>query len=190
MPKNKKKLNDKIVNSKNNNKKKTVKEEKYISEESKEMRNFLIILFSIIIIVLIVYGVSKIFIDDEPTEDSGRTVQTGQIDYDKVSIGTMLNRNYSEYYVAIYDEEDTNAVVYSSIITKYLENEDAIKVFFCDLGNKLNSKYYVGSDGETNPNAQDISELALGDLTLIKVENGEITDYIEGLDAFRAEFSK
>ena len=190
MPKNKVKLNDKLANKKTNSKKKTIKEPKYISEESKELRNFLIILFSIIIIVLIVYGVSKIFIDDEPTEDNGRTVQAGQIDYDKVSIGTMLNRNYSEYYVAIYDEEDTNAVIYSAIITKYLQNEDATKVFFCDLGNRLNSAYYVGPDGETNPNAQSVSELALGDLTLIKVENGEITEYIEGLDAFKAEFAE
>ncbi len=184
MPKNKVKLNDKT------NKKKTIKEAKYISDESKEMRNFLIILFSIIIIVLIVYGVSKIFIEDTPAENDENNVQTGQIDYDKVSIGTMLNRNYSEYYVAIYDEEDPNAILYSTIITGYLQNEDATKVFYCDLGNKLNSEYHVGTDGQTNPNAQSISELALGDLTLIKVENGRITKYIEELDAFKAEFAE
>ena len=177
MAKNSVKLNDKIGK----------KNEKYISDESKEMRNFLIILFSIIIVVLIVYGVSKIFIEDD-TPATGRTVTAGAIDYDKVSIGTMLNRNYSEYYVAIYDEEDPAAVLYSMIITNYLEEENAIKVFYCDLGNRFNQAYYVGSDGETNPDASNISELALGDLTLIKVENGEITEYIEGLDAIKAEF--
>ena len=188
MPKNKVKLNDK--STKKVTKKKTIKEGKNISEESKEMRNFLIILFSIIIIVLIVYGVSKIFIDDTPSDIDEPTIQEGVIDYDKVSVGTMLNRNYSEYYVAIYDEENPQAVLYSSIISNYLNNEDAIKVFFCDLGNQLNSSYYVGEDGDTNPDAQDVSEFAFGDLTLIRVENGEITDYIEGLDAFRAEFAE
>lgn len=37
-----------------------------MSDESREVRNFVIILLSVIVIVLIVYGVSKVFIDDEP----------------------------------------------------------------------------------------------------------------------------
>ena len=102
MPKNKVKLNDKTDNRKSQ-KKKTIKEEKYMSDESREVRNFVIILLSVIVIVLIVYGVSKVFIDDEPASTE-KNVQKGVIDYDKVSVGTMLNRNYSEYYVAIYDE--------------------------------------------------------------------------------------
>lgn len=188
MPKNKVKLNDKTDKTKSQ-KKKTIKEEKYMSEESKEVRNFIIILLSVIVIVLIVYGVSKIFIDDQPASTE-RTIQPGTIDYDKVSVGTMLNRNYSEYYVAIYDEEAPEAVVYSALITSYLENEDALKVFYCDLGSFLNADYYVGSDGESNPDAQSISEFAFGDLTLIKVENGRITEYLEDLDAIKAEFNK
>lgn len=187
MPKNKVKLNDKIDSGKSNKKK--VKPEKYVSEESKEVRNFVIILFSIIIIVLIVYGVSRIFIDDK-SESTNRETQAGVIDYDIVSVGTMLNRNYSEYYVAIYDEQAPEAVLYSTIITNYLNQEDATKVFYCNLGNYLNKDYYVGSDGQSNPDARSISEFAFGDLTLIKVENGEITLYLEDLDAIKAEFGK
>lgn len=183
MPKNKIKLNDK-QNSKKNNK----RIDKYISDESKQMRNFLIILFSIIIIVLIVYGISNILIKEEDSQTDDTTEKV-EIDYDKVSIGTMLNRNYKEYYVALYDAENPQAVVYSAIVTKYLDSEDAIKVFFCDLGNPLNSKYYVGENGKTNPDAKSISDLALGELTLIKVENGQIVKYLEGLDAIKAEFN-
>ena len=188
MPKNKVKLNDKL-NDKTNKKRQTIKTDKYISEESREVRNFVIILMGIIIIVLIVYGVSRIFIKEESPIPE-RTVQAGKIDYDKISIGTLLNRNNSEYYVALYDAEEPKAVTYSAVITKYLENEDAIKVYFCDLSNPLNSDYYVGEDGTTNPDAQDISQLALGDLTLIKVENGKIVKYLEGFDAMKAEFEK
>ncbi len=189
MPKNKTKLNDKVNVSKDKKSKNKVKEEKFISDEFKEMRNFLIILFSIIIVVLIVYGVSKIFIEDDSASSSSDDIQAGAIDYDIVSVGTMLNRNYSEYYVAIYDEDDANAVVYSTIVSNYLESEDAIKIFFCNLGNYLNSSYYAGEDGESNPDAQSVSEFSFGDLTLIKVQNGQITKYIEGLDEFKAELS-
>ena len=105
-----------------------------------------------------------------------------------VSVWTILNRKYDEYYVAIYDEEDPRAVYYSTIITLYTNTDDAIKVYYCNLGNYLNQKYKVSDDGQTNPDATSISELALGDLTLIKVENGEIAEYLEGLDAIREEF--
>ena len=107
MKSNKVKLNDKF----NKNKNKKIKETKYISEEAKEIRNFVIILISIIVIVLIVYGVSKVFMKDEKntTED---TVQEGKIDYDKVSVGMIFNRNYDEYYVAVYNEENNQAVLY------------------------------------------------------------------------------
>ena len=183
MPKNKVKLNDKI-----DNKGKKIKNEKYISDESKEVRNFVIILLGIIIIVLIVYGVSKIFVEDEDTSIQ-RVTQTGKIDYDIVSVGTMLNRNYSEYYVAIYDEDSPQAVLYSTIIANYLNEEDATKVFFCNLGNYLNKDYYVGSEGKSNPDAKSVSEFAFGDLTLIKVEDGKITLYLEDLDTIKEEFN-
>lgn len=179
---NKVKLNDK--------KRKKVKfnGDKYISEDSKEIRNFLIILFSIIIIVLIIYGVSRYFIKDEDTNTED-TITEGTIDYDKVSVGTMLNRHYDEYYVAIYDEENPKAVLYSAIITNYLNNENITKVFFCDLGNKLNSKYYVGSDGVSNPQAQNINEFAFEDLTLIKVKDGKIIKYLEDFEKIKEELT-
>lgn len=188
MAKNKVKLNDKIAN-KSNKKQKTLKTDKYISDEAREIRNFVIILIGIIVIVLIVYGVSRIFIKED-NFNTERIVQTGKIDYDKISIGTLLNRNYSEYYVALYDAEVPKAVTYSAVITKYLEKKDAIKVYFCDLGNPLNSKYYVGEEGTSNPEATEISELALGNLTLIKVENGKIVKYLEGFDAMKSEFGE
>lgn len=181
MAKNQVKLNDKI------NKNNKLKQDKYVSDDSKEIRRFVIILFSVIIIVLIVYGISRVLID-EPDDTYVRNTTAGVIDYDMVSIGTMLNRNYDEYYVAIYDEEDPKAVYYSTIISLYTENDDAIKVYYCNLGNYLNQKYKASEDGQTNPEATSISELALGDLTLIRVENGEIVDYLEGLDTIREEF--
>lgn len=183
MAKNKVKLNDKI----DDKKKKKIKAEKYISDDSKEIRRFVIILFSVIIVVLAVYGISKVLID-EPNDEYVRNTTAGVIDYDMVSVGTMLNRNYDEYYVAIYDEEDPQAVFYSTIITLYTNKEDAIKVYYCNLGNYLNQKYKVAEGEETNPDATNISELALGDLTLIKVENGRIVDYIEDIDTIREEF--
>ena len=179
------KLNDKT--EKKENKTNNIKQEKYISDEAKEIRRFVIILFSVIIFVLVIYGISRVLMD-EPVDNNKKNVVAGKVDYDMVTIGTMLNRNLSEYYVAIYDEENPKAVYYSTIIAKYAEEEDAIKVYYCNLGNKLNEKYQAEDESKTNPDAKSIEELSLGELTLIKIKNGKIVKYLEGLDTIREEF--
>lgn len=179
MEKKKAKLNDKKLNKK-------IKNNVYVSEEQKEIRNFILILLGVIIVVLIVYGVSKIFIKDDKDNANQDEVTSGTIDYDVVSIGTMLNRNEDEYYVMIYDIEDTQAVYYSAIINIYSNKENSKRLYYCDLGNKLNEGYR-SEDGNSNPNAKKIDELALSDLTLIKVKKGKIVKYLDNIDTIKSE---
>ncbi len=165
------------------------KKERYISEEASEIRRFVFILMTIVILLVIVYGVTKIFVKDDNSSDADQ-VSPGVIDYDIVTVGTMLTKADKEYYVMIYDAEDANAVYYSAIINNYLAKEKALNVYFCDLGNKLNNSYYVGKDGKSNPKAEKLSDLALKELTLIKVKNGKIVKYIENIDTIKSELKK
>ncbi len=176
------KLNDKV---KTKNIKK-VDIDKYTSEESKEVKRFIIILLSIIVLVLAVYGITRLVNKDKDNNDD-RTITAGSIDYDKVSVGTLFNRADSEYYVIVYDGEAPNAIYYSALMNKYMDKEKSNKVYFCDLSNELNKKYYVGEDKDSNPNATTSSELAFKDLTLIKIKNGKIVKYLETLDTIKTE---
>lgn len=176
------KLNDKV-------KIKNIKKvdiDKYTSEESKEVKRFIIILLSIIVLVLAVYGITRLINIDKDNNDD-RTVTAGSIDYDKVSVGTLFNRADNEYYVIVYDGEAPNAIYYSALMNKYMDKEKSNKVYFCDLSNELNKKYYVGEDKDSNPNATTSSELAFKDLTLIKIKNGIIVKYLETLDTIKTE---
>ena len=176
------KLNDKV---KTKNIKK-VDIDKYTSEESKEVKRFIIILLSIIVLVLAVYGITRLVNKDKDNNDD-RTITAGSIDYDKVSVGTLFNRADSEYYVIVYDGEAPNAIYYSALMNKYMDKEKSNKVYFCDLSNELNKKYYVGEDKDSNPNATTSSELAFKNLTLIKIKNGKIVKYLETLDTIKTE---
>lgn len=176
------KLNDK---AKTKNIKK-VDIDKYTSEESKEVKRFIIILLSIIVLVLAVYGITRL-VNKDKDNNNDRTVTAGSIDYDKVSVGTLFNRADSEYYVIVYDGEAPNAIYYSALMNKYMDKEKSNKVYFCDLSNELNKKYYVGEDKDSNPNATTSSELAFKDLTLIKIKNGKIVKYLETLDTIKTE---
>lgn len=176
------KLNDKV-------KIKNIKKvdiDKYTSEESKEVKRFIIILLSIIVLVLAVYGITRL-INKDKDNNNDRTVTAGSIDYDKVSVGTLFNRADNEYYVIVYDGEAPNAIYYSALMNKYMDKEKSNKVYFCDLSNELNKKYYVGEDKDSNPNATTSSELAFKDLTLIKIKNGIIVKYLETLDTIKTE---
>lgn len=176
---NKIKLNDKIT--------KKGKTNKYVSEEETIIKNFIFIIVGIIIVSLGVYGVTKALKKDEVIDNNEESVQTGTIDYDVVSVGTMFNRSEDEYYVIIYDATDTQAVYYSTLINKYLNNEKSLRVYFCDLGNSLNKDYYVGKDQKSNPKAKNVNELALKELTLLKFKKGKIVKYIENVDTIKKE---
>lgn len=150
------------------------------SEDENVVKKLIIITIVIAFIMGIVYIATE-FVKDEP--EKNEEAVAGEINYDKVAVGTILNRPYDEYYVLVYNAEDTNAVLYSTILTKYMQKEDSLKIYFCDLNNKLNSSYYnIGSDNISNPKATTIEEFDFSDLTLIKVNNKKITKYVEKLE--------
>lgn len=158
------------------------------SEDENIIRKFIIIIVIIVILVGLIYWVTELTHKKEETKD---TVTTGEIDYTVVSIGTMFNRPEKEYYVLIYDLEDENSILYSAVINKYLnDTSKKEKLYYCDLGNTLNKKYYdVNNDGKSNTSAKNINELDLGKLTLIKIKNGEIIKYLEDFETIKSELN-
>lgn len=120
------KLNDKVKTKKS---KKGINIDKYETDEAKEVKKFIIILFSIIILVLAVYGITKIINKDKKTSEE-TSVTKGEIDYDKVSVGTMLNKLDKEYYVIVYDGEASKAVYYSALVTSYMNKKIAYQYIF------------------------------------------------------------
>ena len=169
---------------------KTVKKikmkENHDTEDENVVKKFIIITIVIAVLIAIVYGVTELIKGKEETKKSEIS---GKINYDKASVGTILNRPYEEYYVLVYSADNNDAVLYSTMLTKYMknkENKDYVKIYFCDLANSLNSSYYnVGNDNKSNPDAKTTKEFDFGDLTLIKVKNNKISKYIEDLDEIK-----
>lgn len=177
------KINMKKTNSKSKGKKVSkTKEVKVRSEAEELVRKFILILVIVVAFIIGIYFVTNLLVKD--TTNETETSETGEINYDIVTVGTMLNRQYDEYYVLAYNSEDVEAIYYSSIITKYQEKEK-LKIFHLDLNNSLNDKYNANG-GDTNPEAKTIEELKLGKITLIKVKKGKINKYIEDIEQIKA----
>lgn len=156
------------------------------SEDEFIVKKFIITAGIIIILIGIIYGVTELLIKDTKED---KVVMEGTINYDKISVGTILNRPYEEYFVMVYDSEDKNAVIYSAIISKYMQNnndKDYKKIYYCDLGNKLNSEFYnINNDNISNKEAKSVEEFDFGSLTLLKINNGKISNYIEDIEKIK-----
>jgi len=150
------------------------------TEDENEIKAFIIIIAVIAILVGAIYGLTELLKKDEVAADN---TSIGEINYDIVSVGTLLNRPYDEYYVLVYNSDDSKAMLYTALLNRYIQNtndKDYVKIYHCDLKNKLNSNYYnVNNDNKSNANVTKTEEFDFSDLTLIKVNNGKITKYIE-----------
>ena len=166
--------------------KKLLQEKKYVSEEEHEIKRFVIILFSIIICIVVVYAISKVLVKKEDTNTTDDTVQAGAVDYNVVAVGSILNRPEKEYYVLVYNQEDSTSAIYATYGNLYLSKDDAKKLYYCDLSNELN-KAYVASDGISNSKAKSVKEFKFGEVTLLKIKNNKIVSYIEDVDTIKKE---
>ena len=159
---------------------KKLKEPKIRTEEGETLHRFIIIFIVIIVAVIIIYLISALVSKKEDNNNTNNTVAEAEIDYDIVSVGTILNRNqYDKYYVMVYDADSINAFYYSTLIAQYNEKEEHVKIFFCDLSNPLNKEY---ASETSNPKAQKVEDFAFGEVTLLEVQKGRVTRYIEDIE--------
>lgn len=168
---------------------KKIKQEKYRSEEQLEMIRFIRILIIVIIIILGIYFFTRIFVTKDllNKEEDNTEITEGTINYTMTLIGSMLNKPEDEYYVIVYNADDIRSVYYSGLVSNYNRNEEALTVYYANLGNELNQKFY---DPENiNLEANQISDLRVGDLTLVRVENGEIAEIFDSEEDIATELA-
>jgi len=155
----------------------------YKTEEQNEMIKFLVVLFVVVILIIGVFLLSKVLIKEEAKDLS---YATGSVSTTACVVGTMLNNPEKEYYVLAYDTEGNDANAYTTYAGYYKNSqENAIKIYFLDLQNGMNKDYFVKEN--SNPKATKIKDLKIKDGTLIKIQNGHIAKYTEGLDNIKNE---
>lgn len=155
----------------------------YKTEEQNEMIKFFIVLIVVVILIVGVYFLSKVLIKEEVKD---LTYTTGTVSTTAAIVGTILNQQEKIYYVLAYDSESTDAASYRNYAGYYTSSDSKnTKVYYVDLSNGMNKKYYV-KEG-SNPKAKKIEDLKMIDGTLLKIENGKITKYLEGMEAIKKE---
>ena len=167
MSKNKMKINYKTPQRKRNKNK--------IETDSKdEMKKNILNAFFIVLFIVLVY-LGLLGLESTGLFDPGYTKPENnvQISDTNILIGEVFNRNETEYLV-LFDKLDKNGNAY---IRSLLSNEKDTKVYYVDMNDGFNKKYI---SEESNANATNSNELKINDITLIKIQNGSIKNYIVG----------
>ena len=151
------------------------------NEDDKTIKRFIIILIIVLAITVGIYFLTKYAVKKDTTSsaDSKSSSTDVSIDYTKCIVGNMLNKNESEYYVILYDSNDSNKSTYTDMVTNYAKEDKHLAVYTVDLSNKLNTKYYTVD--KTNPISDNVNDLKFGDITVIKVKDGKITNAYESV---------
>lgn len=163
---------------------KKIKKQMNRTEEQNEMIKFVTILIIVVAIVVSVYFITRIFVTKDLFDKNEETKEVS-FDYNTTILGALLNRPYDAYYVMVFNSKDLQANYYMNIVSRYQNEEKALKIYIADLNDSMNASFY--SKDSTNPDATKVSDLKVGDLTLIKVENQKIVKYIESIENIKKE---
>ena len=156
--------------------------------EQIELKNFVLVILVVVICVAGLYLVTRAFVTkDLIPKEEGENIVAGEVNYDVAIMGQLLNRPYKEYYVVIYDSTGTHFTDMAALTAAYKDVKDHKHIYTIDLANKLNDGYY--SPEEVNVKAKTLSEIKLGDITLIKVKDGKINKYIVDLAKMKKELN-
>ena len=169
-----KKQNNRKTNVKKQTNKKlnTKKQNQSQIIEGNEIKN-LIKKVLIVCAVLLVFYIITILVNREDNsyiEDTTPTIQ-----YSKILVGQILNRNENEYYVLVEKENDQ----YLELYNYYLTNNEDIKYYTVDLSDVFNGNN-IGEETVVNG---DVSEFKFSNTTLIKVKNGKVSEVYKERDS-------
>ena len=151
----------------------------YRTSEQDEMIKFVIVILVVLLCVGGVYIFTRAFITKDLFKDetaATETVQEGTVNYDVAIMGQLFNRPYKQYYAVIYDSTGEDAYDMISLVNSYVKLKEHKHVYTIDLSNELNKSYYDAEN--VNTKATKLSEMKVGDITLVKIKNGKIDKYI------------
>ena len=132
-----------------------------------------------IIVFFCLFYLLTIYITNKNTDSESTSEETSEVtvSYDKIIAGRSFSMGDGEYLVLYYDNTDEDL---SNKVNEIKSNYNALKIYTVDMHDALN-KVYKSEEANTHPT--NASEIKINGPTLIKFANGEVADYIEGIDS-------
>lgn len=148
----------------------------YTITENDGLKKFFIILASVLVFIGVLYlgvlGLEKLGVFEEGYTKPSKG--TTEISDEYIMIGTVFNRPEKEYLV-VFDDYSKNLNPYINTLAE----KNKLRAYKVDMSKPENAKY---SSKDENKNPKKDSDLKIKGLTLIKISNGKVSEYITGED--------
>ena len=150
-------------------KKKKVEKIKSYSSDSDEMMRMLKVLGGVVLSLVVFY---LVFAIAKGEISFGKKDEITPIEIQNVEIiaGNAFARNEEEYYVMMYNFDNSDSIKYANLYELYSQQNSGTKLYLVDLSKKFSDKYITENESEVN--IESINTLKVVDGTLIKVFNG------------------
>lgn len=144
-----------------------------VAEDELNIVNFLKIIAGVLIVFIVFYGITSLVTNKKtaPIEEN--------IQYDKILVGSILNRLESEYYVIVEASDDEEVSNYEVLISNYIKKENHLRFYKVDLSDPFNANY-IGE--ETVLDINNISDIKFNKSTLLHIKDKKIVSYRQGND--------
>lgn len=139
------------------------------SMESNEYKNLITILIVIVSVFLVMYILTSMFSKKDKDNIFKNDLNTSEIQYSEIMIGTMLNDE--EKYVLVVEKDDQYKEIFENYIEK-IRNKKT-KIYTADLSSAFNKMYVADSS------SYDSDNMKFNKTVLLKIEKNKIKEHIE-----------
>ena len=155
-----------------------------MNSTNKDVKKGIIIACSVIAFIGLMFVFTKIKTGEWNLFTKENNINyTAEVQTEKITCGSILNRSDEEYLVIAYEMDEDSASLYQSLISKYNDSKRKITLYQLDLSNSRNNICLADNLNITN----DITTLKLVVPTLLKIKNGKIVSTITNYDQIRQE---
>ena len=164
--------------------KKKQKRNLYRTNSSNEMEYNKIIKISIgvlVVLALTYFGTAILsgeikFSEKEKEETKTET----SIQYEEITVGQMLNRSDSEYYVLLFNFSDTYASYYLSLMDTYTRKDKSLPFHIIDLEKHLNKEYVLQDGEKLIEKPVRLVDFKAVNPTIVRIKNKKVVERIDG----------
>ena len=172
------------IKEKNDNKREKI-------EETYTLKSMMKILLCILTIFVIFYLITNFIVNNKK---SGENDNVTVVDFSKITLSQLLNREEDEYFViatmaSLYNSSyvDTNYInLYNEHINNYKQKDESYAFYYVDLDSALNKNHISDKLNITD----DLSKLQLNDEVLFKIKNGSIEKTYVGREKILDKLSR
>lgn len=150
--------------------------------ELNDLKKLVILIIIIVFILGIIYFITKAFEKKDYSNIFNNSLDTAEIQYQEIMLGTLFQQGDGEYYVLVIDDKDNSTNIFKSYVSTYQEAKHKIPLYTVDLNNVFNKNAKASQSNYIK------GQLKFRGTTLLRIKGKEIKETLDQIDQINNRF--